>query len=910
MRLSTGPCALALMLCLTSSCSDPAPAAPDGAVDAAQDLPATPPRLLVSPTSVDFGAVDCGGTPSSQTLTLTNLGQAPLTWSATLPAGTGFALSGATSGSIAAQASAKLVISGQALSASATPGQALTATLTLDTNDADLPRHTVALSVTPTGGTLTLAPSKVDLGLIPVGANSADQPLTLTNSGDKALTVTIGQPTDKQFSLSWDGAPAVIKLEPTDSVDGLVARFAPTKAGAAASSAALAVTGAVCGASATSIALAGEGSAGLIAVQPGSLDFGKVDCGKTAAAQTLKVQNSGKADFNLTAALGGGGASPYSVSPTTAKVVAGGSVTLTVTPKQVPATSLTSADHLADTLTLTSTIPGDVPHLIKLHQTPHGARLTLSQSVIAFGDVPIKTTLSSPLTLSNAGNAPATVTLTSAGTAFSVSPSAAIQLGAGNSLAVSATFAPATAKIESGSVTLTTATSDVLCAPLPTQVALFGTGTNGALSLSDTALDFGETGCGATAAPQNLTLKNTGSGTFSYTAALTKGAGSPYTIAPSSGTLAPWASATIKVSPKAIPAVSATTPGGYDDTLTITTSGIVGDTPHSIQLSQSADGVILAFPTGTAIAMGNVPAGSSSLAAFSLTNKGSATVAVSLAISNPLFTLDDLGPLTLWTSDVHAGDVDFSPTAAGAQAATVTLSVPAGTVLCAPLPKLTVSATGTKGTVALSTSQLDFGLVNCGSQAAAKSVVISNTGTAAFNFTADLAGTAAEAYTLSAASGKVDPGKQVTLTVTPPKVPADSAVTANLYGDLLTVGTDVFGDADHTIPIHMTARGAILTVTPEMIAFSDTAVGSSRNQSFTVQNTGNAPAAVSFNVTSSVFSITPQAHQTPATSGYNATAYFTPAAASAYTETVQLTVPAGTAICDTLPTIDLDGDGI
>ncbi len=259
---------------------------------------------------------------------------------------------------------------------------------------------------------------------------------------------------------------------------------------------------------------------------------------------------------------------------------------------------------------------------------------------------------------------------------------------------------------------------------------------------------------------------------------------------------------------------------------------------------------------------------------------------------------------------MHTGDVEFSPTAAGAQAATVTLSVPAGTVLCAPLPKLSVSATGTKGTVALSTSQLDFGLVNCNSQSAAKSVVLSNTGTAAFNFTADLAGTAAEAYTLSATSGKVDPGKQLTLTVTPPKIPADSAITVDLYGDLLTVSTDVFGDADHTIPIHLTARGAILTLTPGTAAFSDTTVGTSSSQTFSVTNSGNAPAAVSFNVTSSVFSITPQAHATPAASSYSATAYFTPAAATSYSETVQMTIPTGTAICDTLPSIDLDGDGI
>ena len=89
-------------------------------------------------------------------------GAAPLTWSATLTGGTSFTLAGAKSGSIGAQTSIKLVLSGQPLSASAVPGQALTATLTLDTNDADQPRHTVPLSVISVPVTV-VAPSTAEL---------------------------------------------------------------------------------------------------------------------------------------------------------------------------------------------------------------------------------------------------------------------------------------------------------------------------------------------------------------------------------------------------------------------------------------------------------------------------------------------------------------------------------------------------------------------------------------------------------------------------------------------------------------------------------------------------------------------------------------------------------------------------
>ena len=45
---------------------------------------------------------------------------------------------------------------------------------------------------------------------------------------------------------------------------------------------------------------------------------------------------------------------------------------LTLTPKQIPASSSTAADAFADTLTITTNISGDTPHNVQLHETAQG----------------------------------------------------------------------------------------------------------------------------------------------------------------------------------------------------------------------------------------------------------------------------------------------------------------------------------------------------------------------------------------------------------------------------------------------------------------------------------------------------------------------------------------------------------
>jgi hypothetical protein len=871
-----------------------------------------------SASGVDFGIDQCGNTnPMQQSLTVQNTGDATLTWQAALSPTNAFSIVGPSSGSIEHGQSGTLTVAVTPIPSTTAAGTTSTATLSVTTNVADHPVVQIPLKVTSGGGTLTVSPASADFGDVPVQSQATDIPVTLTNTGNAPLTIAVAAPSDPQFQLAASGPLASVTLAPGDGVPGLTARFAPTQRGQAQASAAITTTGAVCGASASAIAFTGNGVGGLVGVQPGSIDFAQVSCGAQAAPQTFVVANQGNAPFNFKAALTTGTAYALSTSAgpltpsTSITVAAGQSATVTVTPAAIPSVSATTPDLYADTITVTTDAPGDAPHVVALHETAQGARISASVASIDFGDVSLSTKNQSPLTLTNDGNAPAHVTMTVTNAAFGASYNQATdEIDPGNPASATVTFAPTSPTVQNGAISLSADPSDVLCAPLPSALTLTGTGTNGALSISASTLDFGKVSCGATGQPQTLTLANTGNGPFSWTTALANGASSAFVVSPASGSLAPQATATLTVTPNPIPATSAVTSNLYGDTLTLTTSGIVGDTPHAIALTESAQGAILAFSPAS-LAFGQVPTGTSSTGTFKVVNTGNLAANVSLASSAAAFSVAPAGPTLVAAGATLPLTGKFSPTVTGAQSATVKATVGGNDVLCAPLPSpASLGGTGTSGAVAISASSIDFGLVACGATAAAQTLTISNTGSASFTFTTALAAGAASPYTVSPATGTVAPNGSATITVTPNAVPATSTIAPKT--DTLTVTTTVFGDSPHAIALSETPQGAILGVSPASIAFGAISLNQSTSQTLTVSNTGNAPAIVSFamGTGSSAFTAGPQNHTLLANDTFAATATFKPTASGAQQNTASVAVAPGTPLCAPLPAaVALTGTG-
>jgi hypothetical protein len=898
----------AIVLVSCSSGSGPGPDAGRDAVGEARpgDAPSGP-RLTVSPSSVDFGRAECGGAaPAAKTLTLKNAGTAALQWNASLVGSGKFSLAGASGGTLNAGGSVDLTVNAAAVEGGAAAGQAQQATLSLSSNDPQQKNLQIPITLLAEGGQLVLTPASPDFGVVPVGSQATDIPLTLTNQGNKKVTVGFTQPADTQLTLAWTGSPADVELAPGASLPGLVARFKPTAAKAVQSSSALKVTGAICGTSATAIALSGEGSSGSVGVQPGSLDFGKVKCGATGTAQTIKLSNVGNASFTFDVKAAAGTASPYTVSPDTGSVAASGSVTIAVTPKPVPQTSLTTTDLYGDTLTITTTATGDTPRKIVLHQTAEGARLSFNPTSLSMGEVPINTGKSASLEVQNSGNATATVTLGANGDGFSVSPTAPTAVVGGSKLNASVGFTPTFVQAMTGNISLTTASGDTLCAPLPDPVVATGTGSNGSLAISSSELTFGDVDCGKQTAAQDLTLQNAGSNPFDWTAALGKGGSSPFKLSVSSGTLPAAGTVKVTITPSAIPSTASTTNGAFNDLLTITTT-ISGDKPHTVQLTMTARGAVLTIGPSGSLDFGNVSAGTGPSLPFTLQNSGNVPATVTLQITNsPPYSLDRIAAVQVDPGVDQAANVVFAPTVAGAVNATISLVPSSGTVLCAPLPTKPVTGTGIKGSVGVTPAVVDFAKVPCGSTAGQKTVTISNNGTAPFTFYAQMAnGT----YTLSTDTGTIDAGKSQNLTLTPPAIPSVSSVDPVPYDDTLTITTDVPGDTDHDVPVHMTPSGAILSTSVDTVIFNGIAVGSSTTSTFSVTNEGNAPATVTFSGTQSVFTFGPQGTTAPAAGSYSVTATFKPTAAQMYGDTVSLTVPTGTPLCGPLPSLDVSGEG-
>lgn len=884
----------------------PADASPDVTVDAGQ------PKADVPTADIDFGLSDCGGVAAGpQTVTLKNLGTADLTWSASLDTPNFFSLIGPKSSDepgakpIPPGGSQVVTLGASVVPAATAAGASNLSKLTITTNDAARASTAINVKITARGGTLALTPQTAAFGLVPLATQATDIPLTLKNNGNDAVTVAFAPPSDPQFTLTWTGAPTPVAVAPGATVPGLVAKFKPSATSAASATAAITVRqGGVCGASISAIPLTGEGSIGVFAYQPQLIDFGQVACNTTstlaAAQRTVTVTNNGTKDFTIASAkLTRGAASPYTVTLPSSLIVGknGGTASIVVNPRAIPAASATTDNLYGDTLTILTDIAGDRPHPVALTQTALGAILAFQPATpIALGDVPITQTSTAPFSVFNLGNAPATVTAAASnGPVFSLDTTALGAIAAAGSAPVTATFAPTVTGAQTSLVSLGVAAGDVLCAPLPS-LALGGTGTNGSLVISPSSLDFGLVNCGAQAAQRTVTVQNVGTAAFTLSPPQLR-IGTSYTIVSplTATTVAPGTSVVVTVRPNAVPAVSAVTPDLYADTLTLTTD-IPADVPHDVPLHETARGAILT-QSATATAFGGVPIATTATSQFTLSNTGNVSASVGVAAVSSVFSFNP----TTTVVGPSAGSVvmtSFRPTTATAYTDTATLTLASGTPSCgAALAPIDLSGTGTNGVASVAPSSVDFGRTACGTQAAPQSISIQNNGTAAFSFTASV--TAGGPFwtnaALGATSGTVDPGNVFNLAVTAPPVPATSQTTADLYAGRVTITTTAVGDTAHTVALHETAQGArlsLVTTPPGLttLAFGSVAAGSSAFRSLTVRNDGNATANISWSgFTNPPYSASPDFAPVLGASALDVTATFAPVVSGSFPARLQVT---------------------
>lgn len=658
--------------------------------DGSGNTPSGPANAAFSKTALDFGLVPCGGeAPPEQKLTITNLGAEPLTWSATLSETPEFSISGPAGGTLGGGETATISIAAIAVPATTDANDTAQATLTIESNDANKPKTGIPIKRVAGGGKLEVLPITADFGESPINVAAADVPITVKNEGNQPVTVELGQPETgdaeaSPFTLSWAGAPAPVTVEPGKTVPGLVAKFMPTQRVSMVATAPIKAKGPICGTSAAMLTLSGKGAPSTASVQPGSLDFGMVDCGKTAAPKTVNLLNTGTQEFTWTATLTG--TEHYTLSETSGSVAPGATKQITVTSKPIPGTSPITPNHYGGMLTITTSAPGDEPHVLEIHQTARGAILTQSTAQVNFGSVRVTSTATSPFTVVNSGNAPATVSYAVNNPIFALSPAANVVTG-GATYQVTASFTPPAELTYNATATMSVSDT-VLCGPLPAALTLTGRGAKSA-SLSPTNVDFGQVNCNTQAQAKTVTFTNIGLVAFSWTA--TVGTNN-YTINPKTGVLMPGASANITITPIRIPATSETTADLYADVLRIETTPSL-ESPYVASLHMTARGARLSF-NPTSIDFGQVREGDDETRSFSVINGGNVAAAVTLSASGQGFSVSPTSRTVNGGSSFTAS-ARFKPSSEGPKNGSISASTNAP--LCAPLPApLSLKGTGKK----------------------------------------------------------------------------------------------------------------------------------------------------------------------------------------------------------------------
>jgi hypothetical protein len=558
------------------------------------------------------------------------------------------------------------------------------------------------------------------------------------------------------------------------------------------------------------------------------VDFGLADCGGTPspASHSYGFQNPGPATITWSATVGGPvfaiqGPSSGSVAPG-----ASGSITVGVSP--VPATS-TAGTAIQDTLTLTTNVPGFTTVTVPLRVTPHGGSLTLTGPA-GFGTVTLGKATTLPFTLTNAGNAPVSVTFGAPtnpqfAIAYTGAPAAA-SIAAGQSLAgATATFTPSGGGAQNATAAIQV--TGVLCASPATSVALSGTGTSSPLSIGPSPLDFTTVACGATAPPQAITLQNANSVAIPYTTTLALGANSPFALDAPTGSVPANGKAVINVSPKQVPLAANLAAHAYDDTLTITPQGA---TAVNVPLKESAVGAVLGVNMPNTH-FGTVTNTTATLP-FTVVNTGNQAAAASLAVTGTGFGAAFTGSTSVPAGGNAPGSASFHATTNATINGTLTVAAPN---LCAPLPTaVAMDATSQVPVAQFPQGQgpLNVAITCGGAVGSTASFTVHNSGNAPMKIVNPTS--VGGQFAITQFASPIPAGGTDTVIV---QALVGSALgSATPYADTLKFSTDENGSPSYFVPVNVTVTGVNLALSQPSFAFS-----SCSDVNFSVDATGTMP---------------------------------------------------------------------
>ena len=305
-------------------------------------------------------------------------------------------------------------------------------------DDASGSPHAVALNGIGLGPVATFSPGTLHFAGQPVGTTSSPQNTSFGSSGNTPLTISSILVTGGYAQTNDCLAPLAPETYCTISVT-----FTPTAVGDATGTVTIINDAA---GSPHTVALNGIGLGPAVSLSTSSLDFGGQALGTTSAPHTLTLGNSGNTPLSITGITVSGDYAQTNSCVSPLDVGASCTISVTFTP--------TAVGGLSGTLSITDDASGS-PHTVALNGIGLGPLVTLSPSSLSFAGQLVGTTSPAQvITLSNAGNAPLTISTITASGDYAQTADCGGSIAAEANCTVAVTFTPTAAGIRDGAITI------------------------------------------------------------------------------------------------------------------------------------------------------------------------------------------------------------------------------------------------------------------------------------------------------------------------------------------------------------------------------------------------------------------------------------------------------------------------
>jgi hypothetical protein len=755
------------------------------------------PGVTFAPTSLAFGNQNVNVASAAQSLTLTNSGTAALSITS-IVASAQYSQTNTCGASVAAGANCSISVTFTPTATGSQPG-----TITVTDNATGSPQ-TVNLSGTGVAPGVTFSPTSLTFSSQNVNTTSASQSITLTNSGTAALIITSIVASAQYSQTNTCGASVAIGANCSISIT-----FTPTAAGSQPGT--ITVTDNATGSPQT-VNLSGTGVAPGVTFSPTGLAFGNQNVNTASVAQSVTLTNSGSVVVNITSIVASAAYSQTNTCGASIAIGANCSISVTFTP--------TATGSQPGTITVTDDASGS-PQTVNLSGTGVTPGVNFSPTGLAFGNQNVNVaSAAQSLTLTNSGTATLNITSIVASAPYAQTTTCGATVAAGANCSISVTFTPPATGSQPGTITVTddAATS-------PQTVNLTGTGVAPGISFSSSSLTFGNQNVNTTSTAQSITLTNSGTAALSITSMV---ASAQYSQANTCGaSVAAGANCSISVT------FTPTATGSQTGTITVTDNAT--GSPQTINLSGSGVTASVAF-SPTSLAFGNQNVSTASAAqSITLTNSGTAALNITSIVASAQYSQTNTCGASVAAGANCSISVTFTPTAAGSQPGTITVTDNAS----GSPQTVSLSGTGIAPGISFSPTSLAFGNQTVNTTSAAQSVTLTNTGTAALNITSIVA-SAPYAQT-NTCSASVAAGANCSISVT-----FAPTVTGSQPGTVTV--TDSATGSPHSISLTGTGAAALVpavSLSPTSLTFGGSAP-IAVVQDTTNTGTGSTTLAVAF----------------------------------------------------------------